>query len=59
MENNKQEEKGSTGCLTVATIAFILIVIIAALSDFVEKNTGILIALSILVGIWIIKKASS
>lgn len=58
MDNNAKKEYG-VGCLTVATIGLVIIIVIAALSDFVEKNTGALIVLSVLVIIWIIKKSGS
>lgn len=58
MDNNAKKEDG-VGCLTVATIGLVIIIVIAALSDFVEKNTGALIVLSVLVIIWIIKKSGS
>ncbi len=44
MDNNAKKEHG-VGCLTVATIGLVIIIVIAALSDFVEKNTGALIVL--------------
>ena len=48
MDNNAKKEHG-VGCLTVATIGLVIIIVIAALSDFVEKNIGALIVLSVLV----------
>lgn len=57
--NNSQNKEDSTGCLTVGTIALIIIIVIASLSDFVERNTGALIVLSVLVIIWMIKKSGS